>query len=107
MDQAYEVVRMIDLGLYVLVLWGFWRHRETFFTARRQLRMLLVGFGLLVGYGLYSTVELLMFDVPGGSRTLIAPVPLLFIALSLHLDLLRRLWHKVRTYTRHDLRRPT
>lgn len=90
MNQAYEIIRLADIVLYLLVLAGFWRHRETFATANPRLRMLLVGLGLLIGTGLYSSIEILALNVAGGPRTFVSPVPLVFLAVSLHMDLLTR-----------------
>jgi prepilin signal peptidase PulO-like enzyme (type II secretory pathway) len=92
LSDVYTVVRLADIVLYLLIIAGFWRHRETFLTANRRLRMLLVGLGLLVLTGLYSVLEVIALDVPGGPRTLITPVPLIFLAISLHLDFVLHLF---------------
>jgi hypothetical protein len=95
LNQAYEILRLSDIVLYLIILAGFWRHRETFLTANSRLRMLLVGLGLLIGTGLYSAIEILILEVPGGPRTFVSPVPLIFLAVSLHLDLLARTGRRI------------
>ncbi len=96
MDGAYTIVRYCEVVLYGLVLFGFWRHRETFFIANRQLRMLLVGIGLLVITGAYSSVEILAMGAPGGPRVIVLAVPLLFLTVSLHLDVPRSLHRRMK-----------
>lgn len=95
MNEAYQILRLTDIVLYVVILGGFWRHRETFLTANPRLRMLLVGLGLLIGTGLYSAIEVLAMNVPGGPRTFVTPVPLIFLSVSLYLDLFAQMKRRI------------
>lgn len=94
--NLYDTLRVIDLVLYALILLGMITNRADFLAANRQIRMMLVGLGGLVVAGAYSAVEILLAGLPGGPRLFIVTVPLVFLAIGMHIDFLAAAWLRVR-----------
>lgn len=90
MSDIYTTLRVIDVVLYALIVWGFWRRRNRFAEGDTQDRSEKVGLGLLIITGAYASIESLLTGVPGGPRVFVVTVPLVFLAVAEHMDVARR-----------------